>query len=161
MEGRAMSERTTNWTVIITGDTDSSGRFIVLFNEFGVELPQYRFLALLVLIIARLCTLTGRAELTDFEGADVVFGKTSLHKVIQRLRDDLNSRLGAGFGDQLVLHNGRSRYSIAVDRDAIAVSPTFRELKREIGPLIYNKLETLIDQSLSVTAEFNANSTAS
>ena len=142
-----MNDRANMHTLTITGDTDSSGRFIVLFNGQIVQLPQYRFLALLVLINARLCTLSGRAELIDFERDDVVYGKTALHKVVQRLRDELNSRLGAGSGDQLVLHNGRSRYSIAVDRSAICVAPAFRELKREIPQPIFHNLEALIVES--------------
>ena len=156
-----MNERSSTWNVFITGDTDSVGRFVVLFNEQTVKLSHHRFLTMLVLINARLCTLSGRAELSDFERSDVVYGKTALHKVIQRLRDDLNSRLGAGCGDQLVQHNGRSRYTIAVDRAAITVSPTFRELKRDIAPLVYDNLEKLINPFTSPAAGFNASSTAS
>ena len=142
-----MNNRANNPTLTITGDTDSSGRFIVLFNEEIVKLPQYRFLALLVLINARLCTLSGRTELMDFERANVIYGKTALHKLIQRLRNDLDLALGAECGYQLVPHNGLSRYSVAIDRAAICVAPAFRELKRDIPQPIFHNLEALIVES--------------
>lgn len=133
--------------VILTGQTTSSGRFVVHVNSRVVELPRCRFLGLIVLINARLNTLSGRSDLLDFESADVVYGKDSLHKLIQRMRVDFDTFLGAGTGNQLVLHRGSSRYSLAIDNQRISVAPDFIELKRDIPIELYNSLVISIQRS--------------
>ena len=134
-------------TIILTGQTTSSGRFVVHVNGSFVELPRYRFLGLIVLINAKRNTLSGRADLLDFESARVVYGKDSLHKLVQRMRIDFDTFLGAGTGNQLVLHRGGSRYSLEIDSQRISVAPEFFELKRDIPIDLYNNLMSSIQQS--------------
>lgn len=134
-------------SIILTGQTTSFGRFVVQFNDRVVELPRFRFLGLIVLINARFNTLSGRADLLDFESGRVVYGKTNLHKLVERIRGDFDTFLGDGTGDQLVLHRGGSRYSLAIDSERIRLAPEFCELKRDIPIDLYNNLMSSFQNS--------------
>lgn len=131
----------------LTGQTTSLGRFVLQIDDFVVAMPRYRFLGLIVLINTKFSTLTGRAGLLDFESASVVYGKTNLHKLVERMRSDFDSFLGAGTGEQLVVHRGGSRYSLEIDSQQIIVAPDFCELRRDIPIDLYNDLMTYVHQS--------------
>lgn len=137
----------------LTGQTTSCGRFVVRYMGRSVELPRLRFLGLIVMINAKAQTLSGRAELLDFESGRVVYGKTNLHKLVERMRSDFDTFLGAGTGNQLVLHRGGSRYSLEIDSQRIIVAPDFFELKRDIPIDLYNDLMSSIQESAADASE--------
>ena len=131
-------------TLLLTGQTKAS-RFIVLVGEdrIPIPIPESRFIGLLVLVDAKINRSSGRAELRDFESSGVAFEKAHLHQLIRRLRLDFSVALGCD-GSGLVVHEGRSRYSLSISRHDIVIAPDFLELETDLPRDLFLRLKKVV-----------------
>lgn len=102
-------------------------RFVVTIgNEYRVALPFTSYEALLTLATSRLSRSNGYTlphELCD--------KRSGLHKVISRLRQDIDDVLGIGSGVRLIHHVGRSVYTLELPSDGISVADDAEHLPED------------------------------
>ncbi len=104
--------------IVLSGQV-VSGRHLVQIDEVPIDLTSTELVALTDLVRARVGTEHGISSLPSLESKNNV-----IHTTIWRLRRALDRGLGLGAGDRLVRHVLRSRYLLAVERQAIVIDPS-------------------------------------
>jgi hypothetical protein len=128
-------------SVAITGQT-ARGKYLVHVNARAVKLTNVLLVALCDLVLARIKSSEGRTRLASLEG-----DRNGRHVTIHRLRRAIDSELGAGAGEALIVPAGRGEYQLQVPREAVLI----HEGTAELAP--FHLPEQLVKDLLAAAAD--------
>ena len=97
----------------------------IRLNGVPIPFPAARYEALVVLVDAKLGSVSGRAELVESHDTR---SKNLAFQTIRRARMDIDAVWGIGIGELLIASCGGGAYRLTLDREQVSVDPSVLEL---------------------------------